>query len=151
MTDEVQSTLFRQFIFFYHLPWQALFYLPLNSFGNSWWKWKIISAFLSFPGIVFVQSFFMKNTWYVNWGADPEITSNTFNWSALKMVYGFKYVWTSVINLVLVKLTISCRSGFLDPISEMPHKIEEKISLWHWNYFICDFDEKAEPFCWPEI
>lgn len=31
----------------------------------------MMSAFLSFPGTVLVHSFFMKNTWYVNWGIDP--------------------------------------------------------------------------------
>ena len=85
---------------FYHLPCQALFYLPLNSFGNSWWKWKIISAFLSFPGIVFVQSFFMKNTWYVNWGADPEMINNSFKWSVLKTFY-HKIVFLNICNYFL--------------------------------------------------
>lgn len=37
--------------------------VPLSSFGSSWWKWKMMSAFLSLPGTVLVQSFFMKNTW----------------------------------------------------------------------------------------
>ena len=33
------------------------------------------SAFLSLPGTVFVHNFFMKNTWFVNWGVEPAPTS----------------------------------------------------------------------------
>lgn len=52
-------------------------YSPLSSLGSSWWKWKIRSAFLSLPGTVFVQSFFMKKTWYVNCGDTPGSIRNS--------------------------------------------------------------------------
>ena len=45
--------------------------LPLSNLGSSWWKWKMTSALRSLPGMVLVHSFFMKNTWYVNWGVEP--------------------------------------------------------------------------------
>ena len=52
--------------------------LPLSNFGSSWWKWKMTSAFRSFPGTVFVHNFFMKNTWYVNCGVVPSLEGRAF-------------------------------------------------------------------------
>ena len=40
--------------------------------STSWWKWKMRSAFLSLPGTVFIQSFFIKNTWYEYCWVDPD-------------------------------------------------------------------------------
>jgi hypothetical protein len=42
-------------------------------------------------------------------------------------------------GLVYRKLTVSCGSGFFDPVGEMADKIEEEISLRHTNHLYRKF------------
>ena len=42
--------------------------------------------------------------------------------------------------------TVTRWLGLLDPVCEVPHEVEEEISLWYRDDFICDLDEQAEAF-----
>lgn len=43
-------------------------------------------------------------------------------------------------------LTISGRSGFTYPISQMPNKIEKEISFWNTYHFVSNLNKQTEPF-----
>ena len=111
-------------------------YSPLRSFGSSWWKWKMTSAFLSLPGMVLVQSFFMKNTWYVNWGVEP----------GQREEEGTISLFSSNIDcmLIIIILTISGWPGLLNPIREVSDEVEEEVSFWDGDHLVRDLDKETE-------
>lgn len=47
-------------------------------------------------------------------------------------------------------ITIASRSRPLDPVCQMPNKIEKEVRLRDRNDFICNLDKQAEPLCRPE-
>ena len=87
------------------------------------------SAFLSLPGTVFIQSFFIKNTWYEYCWVDPD----RMNIEKLIILEWWKK-----------HFTISVWSSLGDPLREVADEIEEELILGDAEDLVRHLHKQAE-------
>lgn len=71
------------------------------------------------------------------WHSDTLPSVSIFHHKNLKF-----YVISNYIKL----LTIPWWACFSYPVCQVSNKIKEKVSLWHWDHFVCNLDKQAEAF-----